>query len=68
LPLPGAIERGCSIGANHAQNCQLTSSDLKAPVAITIQDKSEHVSTSVLLRLFLRNIIVRIFKTRRSKY
>jgi hypothetical protein len=25
-----AIERGCSIGANHAQNCQLTGSDLKA--------------------------------------
>src|SRR6266513_5021038 len=24
-----AIERGCSIGANHAQNCQLTTSDLK---------------------------------------
>jgi hypothetical protein len=25
-----AIERGCSIGANHAQNCQPTGSDLKA--------------------------------------
>jgi hypothetical protein len=24
-----AIERSCSIGANHAQNCQLTSADLK---------------------------------------
>jgi hypothetical protein len=29
-----AIERGCSIGANHAQNCQLTSSDLTARVAV----------------------------------
>jgi hypothetical protein len=29
-----AIERGCSIGANHAQNCQLTSSDLTTRVAI----------------------------------
>jgi hypothetical protein len=29
-----AIERGCSIGANHAQNRQLTRSDLKARVAI----------------------------------
>ena len=29
-----AIERGCSIGANHAQNCRLTSSDLRARVAI----------------------------------
>src|SRR6266403_3334467 len=28
-----AIERGCSIGANHAQNCQLTSSDLTTRVA-----------------------------------
>src|ERR1700746_3516707 len=28
-----AIERGCSIGANHARNCQL-SSDLKTSVAI----------------------------------
>jgi hypothetical protein len=28
-PRPSAaIERGCSIGANHAQNCQLTGSDL----------------------------------------
>jgi hypothetical protein len=29
-----AIERGCSIGANHAQNCQLTSSDLATRVVI----------------------------------
>jgi hypothetical protein len=29
-----AIERGCSIGANHAQNCQLTSSDQTTRVAI----------------------------------
>jgi hypothetical protein len=29
-----AIERGCSIGANHAQNCRLTSSDLTTRVAI----------------------------------
>jgi hypothetical protein len=27
--LRAAIERGCSIWANHAQTCQLTSSDLK---------------------------------------
>jgi hypothetical protein len=32
--LPAAIERGCSIGANCAQNCQLTSSDLKTRIAI----------------------------------
>src|SRR3954451_11253795 len=32
--LPSApIERGCSIGANHAQNCQPTSSDLMTRVA-----------------------------------
>jgi hypothetical protein len=29
-----AIERGCSIGANHAQNCRLTSSDPTTRVAI----------------------------------
>src|SRR5712672_1761493 len=29
-----AIERGCSIGANHAQNRQLTSSDLTTRVVI----------------------------------
>src|SRR6266567_7146239 len=29
-----AIERGCSIGANHAQNCQLTNSDLTTRVEI----------------------------------
>jgi hypothetical protein len=29
-----AIERGCSIGANHAQNRQLTSSHLNTRVAI----------------------------------
>jgi hypothetical protein len=29
-----AIERGCSIGANHAQNRQLTRSDLKTRAAI----------------------------------
>jgi hypothetical protein len=29
-----AIERGCSIETNHAQNCQLTSSDLTTRVAI----------------------------------
>jgi hypothetical protein len=29
-----AIERGCSIEASHAQNCQLTSSDPAARVAI----------------------------------
>jgi hypothetical protein len=33
-PPSAAIERGCSIGANHAQNCQLTNSDLTARVAI----------------------------------
>ena len=32
--LPAVIERGCSIGANHAQNCQLTSSALTTRVAI----------------------------------
>jgi hypothetical protein len=31
---PGAIERGCSIGANHAQNCGPASSDLATGVAI----------------------------------
>jgi hypothetical protein len=29
-----AIERGCSIGANHAQNCRLTISGLTTRVAI----------------------------------
>src|ERR1700761_5102919 len=33
-PPSAAIERGCSIGANHAQSCQLTNSDLTARVAI----------------------------------
>ena len=28
-PPSAAIERGCSIGANHAQNCPLASSDLR---------------------------------------
>jgi hypothetical protein len=32
--LLAAIERGCSIGANHAQNCQLTNSDLTTRVAV----------------------------------
>jgi hypothetical protein len=31
---PAAIERGCSIGAIHAQNCQLTNLDLTTRVAI----------------------------------
>jgi hypothetical protein len=33
-PPSAAIERGCSIGANHAQNCRLASSDLTTRVAI----------------------------------
>jgi hypothetical protein len=33
-PPSAAIEHGCSIGANHAQNCQLTRSDLATRVAI----------------------------------
>ncbi len=33
-PPSAAIERGCSIGANHAQNCRMTSSDLTTRVAI----------------------------------
>src|ERR1700722_17935172 len=33
-PPSAAIERGCSIGANHAQNCQLTNSDPATRVAI----------------------------------
>jgi hypothetical protein len=33
-PPSAPIERGCSIGANHAQSCQLTNSDLTARVAI----------------------------------
>jgi hypothetical protein len=33
-PPSAAIERGCSIGANHAQNCRLTSSGLTTHVAI----------------------------------
>src|SRR5712672_1112734 len=33
-PPSAAIEHGCSIGANHAQICQLTSSDLKTRIAI----------------------------------
>jgi hypothetical protein len=32
--LPGAIERCCGINANHADNCQLTNSDLETRVAI----------------------------------
>jgi hypothetical protein len=34
-PSSAAIERGCSIGANHAQNMQLTISAVTAYVAIT---------------------------------
>ena len=33
LPPVAAIERSCSIGANDAQNCQLTSSDPETRVA-----------------------------------
>src|SRR5258708_8055391 len=32
--LPVTIERCCGINANHAQNCQLTNSDLETRVAI----------------------------------
>src|ERR1700722_9119048 len=33
FPPSTAIERGCSIGANHAQNCQLTSSTTRVAIA-----------------------------------
>jgi hypothetical protein len=39
--IPAAIERGCSIGANHAQNRRLTSSDPTTRLANrAIQDNS----------------------------
>jgi hypothetical protein len=48
-----AIERGCSIGANHAQNCRLTGSGLTTGVATAGFRQSEHVSTSALRLLFI---------------
>jgi hypothetical protein len=54
------IERGCSIGANHAQNCRLTSSGLKTSVATAGFRQSEHVSTSGLHQLFIGRSLLNI--------
>src|SRR6202035_5683399 len=54
-----AIERGCSIGANHAQNCQLTSSDLATRVAIArfrvIRARFDKRSTQAFPKVDIRN-------------
>jgi hypothetical protein len=54
-----AIERGCSIGANHAQNRRLARSDPAHAPRSPDSAKFEHVSTSTLHELFLWQIIVR---------
>jgi hypothetical protein len=55
-----AIERGCSIGANHAQNGRLTGSGLTAGVATAGFRQSEHVSTSGLHQLFIARALLNI--------
>jgi hypothetical protein len=45
-----AIERGCSVGANHAQNRQLTSSDLTTRVAIAAHAARAHTARAIMMR------------------
>ncbi|QDW37849.1 hypothetical protein FFI89_012215 [Bradyrhizobium sp. KBS0727] len=53
-----AIERGCSFGANHAQNRRLTSSGPTTASQSHDLGSFEHVSTSALRKLFLKEILV----------
>jgi len=48
--LSPAIERGCSIGANHAQTCQLRSSDLTTRVVIAAHAVRAHTARASMMR------------------